>query len=138
MTSRVPTQLRRRVIQRADNRCEYCLFPQKFYLFSFEMEHIVLEKHGGRTVYENLALACPFCNLAKGTDLGSLDPLTGILTPFFNPRTQNWKDHFRLDGALITPLTPEGRVTTIIFKLNHPDRIRERKLAIKIGWFSSP
>ncbi len=33
----------------------------------------------------NLALACPYCNRYKGTDLGSLDPETGQLTPFFNP-----------------------------------------------------
>lgn len=138
MTSRVSAQLRKRVTQRANNRCEYCLFPQKFYLFNFEMEHIISEKHGGKTVFENLALACPFCNLAKGTDLGSIDSETGVLTPFFNPRKHTWTEHFRLQDANIIPLTPEGRVTSKIFKLNHPDRIRERKLALEIGLLISP
>ena len=56
------------------------------------------KKHSGDTTFENLALACPFCNRAKGSDLESIDPDTGQLTPFFNPRIQDWGDHFRLDG----------------------------------------
>lgn len=84
--SYVPTELRQLVIERAQNRCEYCLFPQQAALLAFEMEHIIAEKHGGETEASNLALACPCCNRAKGTDLGSIDAQTGILTPFFNPR----------------------------------------------------
>jgi 5-methylcytosine-specific restriction endonuclease McrA len=42
--------------------------PQNAALFSFEMEHIIAEKHRGTTEAENLALACPYCNRAKGTD----------------------------------------------------------------------
>src|SRR5262245_4598150 len=52
---------------------------------TFECEHIVDEKHGGATAADNLAFAYPFCNRFKGTDLGSLDPDTGQLTPFFHP-----------------------------------------------------
>jgi len=100
---------------------------------AFEVEHIIAEKHGGATTEENLALACPYCNRHKGTDLGSIDPETGKLTPFFNPRTQRWSDHFRLDGARIEPLTPEGRVTVAILQLNHPDRVLERERLIEIG-----
>ncbi|MGF1512781.1 MAG: HNH endonuclease signature motif containing protein [Elainellaceae cyanobacterium] len=51
------------------------------------MEHIISEKHSGTTTLDNLALACPYCNRAKGTDLGSIDPESQQLTPFFNPRT---------------------------------------------------
>jgi hypothetical protein len=73
------------------------------------MEHIIAEKHGGATEAQNLALACPYCNRAKGTDLGSLDPQTSVLTPFYNPRTQDWQvTHFRLEGASIVPLTAEA------------------------------
>ncbi len=38
----VSAQLRKLVIERANQRCEYCLFPQSAALFSFEMEHIRL------------------------------------------------------------------------------------------------
>lgn len=126
--SYVSAALRQLVTQRAGNRCEYCLFPQKATLFTFEMEHIVAEKHGGATLADNLALACPYCNRAKGTDLGSIDPVTNKLTPFFNPRTQNWQEHFQLsDEAEIVPLTPEGRVTTNILQLNDSERRLERQ-----------
>ncbi|WP_026072594.1 HNH endonuclease [Nodosilinea nodulosa] len=126
--SYVSAALRQLVTQRAGNRCEYCLFPQKATLFTFEMEHIVAEKHGGATLADNLALACPYCNRAKGTDLGSIDPVTNKLTPFFNPRTQRWQEHFQLsDEAEIVPLTPEGRVTTNILQLNDSERRLERQ-----------
>jgi 5-methylcytosine-specific restriction endonuclease McrA len=122
----IPPWLRQFVIERANNRCEYCLYPQALSMLSFEMEHIISEKHGGATTAENLALACPYCNRAKGSDLGSIDPQTGKLTPFFNPRTQRWSDHFQLVRAEIIPLTAEGRVTVAILQFNHPDRLRER------------
>ena len=129
----VPGELRQLVIERAGNRCEYCLFPQDASLLAFEMEHIIAEKHGGATDESNLALACPFCNRAKGTDLGSIDKETGQLTAFFNPRLQLWHGHFSLDGEKIIPLTAEGRVTIAILQMNHPDRLRERKELLKAG-----
>ncbi len=127
MSTYVPTPLRRQVIERAGDRCEYCRFPQSVALLAFEMEHIISEKHSGTTSLENLALACPYCNRAKGTDLGSIDPETNQLTPFFNPRTQHWQEHFTLAGATIMPLTAEARVTVFILQFNHPDRLQERE-----------
>ena len=129
----IPTALRQIVQERAGGRCEYYLYPQDTSFLAFEVEHIVAEKHSGTTTVDNLALACPYCNRFKGTDLGSLDPETGQLVPFFNPRTQRWAEHFWLDGAQIVPLTPEGRVTVAILRLNHPDRILERQRLIKAG-----
>lgn len=131
--SYVPAELRDLVVQRADGRCEYCRFPQDVSFFTFEMEHIIAEKHGGATDADNLALACPYCNRAKGTDIASLDPVSGELTPLFNPRVQEWDHHFRLADAEIVPLTPVGRVTTSLLQLNDPNRIRERERLIAIG-----
>jgi hypothetical protein len=129
----VPAALRQAVIERAAGRCEYCLYPQEMSFLAFEMEHIVAEKHGGTTTPDNLALACPYCNRFKGTDLGSLDSESGQLILFFNPRTQRWNEHFRLNGAQIVPLTPEGRVTVAIFQFNHPDRLLERQRLLQAG-----
>lgn len=129
----VPSALRHTVEERAGGRCEYCLYPQQLSYLAFEVEHIIADKHGGTTTLDNLALACPYCNRYKGSDLGSLDPETGHLTSFFNPRTQDWNDHFRLDGARIIPLTPEGRVTVAILRLNHPERVLERQRLIQTG-----
>jgi hypothetical protein len=97
------------------------------------VEHIIAEKHGGETVAENLALACPYCNRFKGSDIGSLDPATGILTLFYNPRTQEWSEHFQLNEVQIVPITPEGRVTVQILQLNHPGRVEERQHLIHAG-----
>jgi predicted short-subunit dehydrogenase-like oxidoreductase (DUF2520 family) len=89
------------------------------------------------TIAPDLALACPFCNHFKGSDLGSIDPVTGLLIPFFHPRIQDWDDHFALEGAKIAPLTPEGRVTTIIFQFNHSDRIAERWPLVEAEMYQS-
>ncbi len=129
----IPVALRQLVVDRANTRCEYCLYPQEASFLAFEMEHIVAEKHGGKTIAANLALACASCNRFKGSDLGSLDPDTGQLTPFFNPRTQQWAAHFQLIEAQIIPLTPEGRVTVLILQLNHLNRLQERQSLIQAG-----
>lgn len=94
----ISAAVRQAVTERAGSRCEYCLYPQAAALLAFEFEHVVSEKHGGATTADNLALACPYCNRFKGTDLGSLDPETGQLTPFFNPghnvglNTSEWRE----------------------------------------------
>ncbi|MEM7773615.1 MAG: HNH endonuclease signature motif containing protein [Cyanobacteria bacterium P01_A01_bin.37] len=136
--SYIPTSLRQFVTERAKGCCEYCLYPQYASLLSFEMEHIISEKHKGETIAANLALACPYCNRAKGTDLGSIDPVTGVLTPSFNPRTQGWIDHFCLVEACIKAFTPEGRVTVEILQFNDTRRLAERKRLITTGMNSMP
>lgn len=133
MTSYIPVALRQFVIERAAACCEYCYYPQDAGFLAFAIDHVIAEKHGGPTTAENLALACVFCNRFKGTDLGSLDPETGQLTAFFNPRTQSWEAHFRIENGSILPLTPEGRVTAAILRFNDPERVQERLLLIEAG-----
>ena len=94
----IPADLRQLVIDRAGNRCEYCLLPQAAALHKHEPDHIVPIQNGGETNEHNLALACLRCNRYKGPNVGSFDPLTGKLVPFFNPRIHRWADHFRLEG----------------------------------------
>jgi HNH endonuclease len=129
----VPVPLRRRVRARAEERCEYCLIPEQLTLATHWVDHVVAEKHGGQTEENNLALSCVLCNQHKGSDLTSIDPLTGLITPLFHPRRERWFDHFRLAGALIEPLTPTGRVTVRLLQLNHPNRIEERELLLRLG-----
>ncbi|QTA79362.1 Uncharacterized protein dnl_16290 [Desulfonema limicola] len=73
------------------------------------------------------------CNRNKGPNVGSFDPETGKLVPFYNPRKQNWDEHFKIKDAIIIPLTPEARVTVMIFRLNNEDRITERKCMKEAG-----
>lgn len=68
MSRYIPVELRRIVVERANHLCEYCLAFEGFSAVKFQIEHIVSLKHGGQTIAENLAIACIYCNLNKGTD----------------------------------------------------------------------
>jgi hypothetical protein len=134
MSETFSTPLRQLVFDRADGRCEYRLFPQTVTAHKHEPDHIIPRQHDGETTADNLALACVRCNRYKGYNIGSYDPESGALVPFYHPRRQKWADHFRLAGATIAPLTPEGRVTVKMLHLNDPGRVeeRERLMAVKL------
>jgi hypothetical protein len=129
----IPESLRREVIERAEGCYEYCLIHQQDSLYAHEVDHIIPEKHRGETSAANLCLACLDCNRYKGSDFASFDPETGQITPLFNPRQQVWNDHFRLESARIIPLSPEGRVTVFVLRLNHEIRVRARRALIEAG-----
>jgi hypothetical protein len=134
MTERpFPAVLRRTVIGRAGNRCEYCLLPADVAFFPHEVDHIVAVKHGGRAEDLNLAFASWRCNRHKGSDLGSFDPLTRAFSFLFNPRTHVWAEHFMLQGAQLIGTTPEGRTTIQLLQLNSEERIAERQVLIESG-----
>ena len=122
----IPTALRREVIERVGNRCEYYRLPAEVAFFPHEVDHVIAEKHGGTTDIGNLAYACWRCNRHKGSDLTSFDPQTQKLNPLFNPRTQVWAEHFAYEGERITGLTPEGRTTVYLLRLNSEERLTER------------
>jgi hypothetical protein len=124
---RISAALRRQVRERASERCEYCLLAEIRTFFPHEPDHIIAQKHGGPTMAENLALACFDCNRFKGSDIASVDPVSGSLTPLFNPRTQRWADHFELIDGRISPLTPVGRATARLLRFNLSQRIEVRR-----------
>lgn len=130
-------ELRDLVAQRADYICEYCLISETHWSLCYEVNQIISMKHGGLTTKDNLAYTCAFCNLYKGTDLGSINWQNGELVGFFNPRRDFWGEHFRLNEAEIQPITDIGEVTTRIFKFNSEERIIERQLLIEVGRYPS-
>jgi hypothetical protein len=71
--SRISAALRREVRERARECCEYCLLTESQAFFPHEPDHLIARKHGGKTVAENLALACFDCNRFKGADIASID-----------------------------------------------------------------
>lgn len=123
----IPSALRRLVEERANCLCEYCLLPADVAFFAHEIDHVIPEKHGGETNADNLALTCWRCNRHKGSDLGSFDPQTGVFSFLFNPRTQQWTEHFRFEKLQIVGLTPEGRTTVRLLQLNSDERLAERQ-----------
>ena len=127
--------LDRQVRRRAKNRREYCLVPANISAFTFPLDHVIAQQHGGRTAYENLALSCPHENFHKGPNIAGLDPETGQLTRLFNPRRQRWSTHFKWDGPVVVGKTAVGRTTVRVLKMNHPDRVELRRLLIAAGVF---
>lgn len=123
----IPERLRQLIISRANFCCEYCLMPDEQRLYAHEVDHIIAEKHQGETIAENLCYSCFECNRHKGSDLSSFDRVTGEVVTLFNPRTDHWEDHFRLDGAKIEPQTAKGRVTVFLLHMNDADRIADRE-----------
>ena len=132
----ISVELRRLVIERADHLCEYCLIPEVD-TSACQVDHIISVKHGGATTEDNLCYACIFCNLQKGTDLGSINWRNGELVRFFNPRRDFWGEHFRLAEAVLEQLTDIGEVTARILDFNNDERILERQALIASGKYPS-
>lgn len=121
---------------RANRACEYCRMLQALYpTIPFPIDHVIARQHGGSTILSNLALSCLHCNSFKGTDLSGLDPFTRKLTPLFNPRRHKWVRHFRWDGPVLRGLTPTGRVTIAVMRINEPFRVAIRAELIEAGVF---
>jgi hypothetical protein len=133
MSRYVPAELRRKVAQRANFRCEYCRLPEIAAMVRFQVEHIISLKHGGKTTLENLAHACPICNSGKGTDLGTVLEDDDVVVRFFNPRKHNWLDHFEVKDGLILPKTPIGEATVKILDFNRIEHVLERLELIDAG-----
>jgi 5-methylcytosine-specific restriction endonuclease McrA len=132
--TRVSAALRREVRERAGERCEYCLLAESQAFFPHEPDHLIAQKHGGKSVLANLALACFDCNRFKGSDIASIDDVTGEIVPLFNPRTQRWSEHFRLEeNGRIVPLTAVGRVTEPLLRFNLPQRLEVRAYLLTLG-----
>jgi hypothetical protein len=138
MSDEVSAALRRMVRERAGGRCEYCCMPDSEPVYPHEPDHIIALKHGGPTTSDNLAYACFECNRAKGSDIASLDPDTGTLTPLYHPRTQQWSEHFHFAGAVIEPLTAVGRVTVFVLRLNQDARVAIRTTLLQAGRYPQP
>lgn len=125
--------LRRLVEERAGGLCEYCRVPLEWEQSPPCVDHIIALKHGGPTVEENLALACYQCNGFKGDNIAGMDPATERLSALFHPRRQQWRRHFRWEGAILVGRTAIGRTTIHVLNINAEDRVQFRRLLIKSG-----
>jgi HNH endonuclease len=114
----ISATLRRQVIERAGNHCEYCRLAQTGQEATFHIDHVVPVVGGGKTAVENLALACVSCSLRKGGRMLSRDPQTGEHVVLFNPRVESWPTHFRWQGVWIVGTTPTGRATVLALSMN--------------------
>ncbi|MBZ0297539.1 MAG: HNH endonuclease [Anaerolineae bacterium] len=127
---------RRAVIQRAGGCCEYCRASLNDETSPFHVDHIVPIKHQGSDHLDNLCLACYQCNAYKGSNIAAADPVTGEATFLYHPRKQRWDEHFALnDDATLRGITPEGRVTIEVMRINDEARVYYRRIAITLGQY---
>ena len=111
----------KRIADRAAHRCEYCAAPEIAFNFPFEVEHFIPKSKQGSDDDENLALACRSCNLHKANRISGIDRDTQVETRFFNPRTDQWHEHFQptltgeiggktayppIDNFTVSPISP--------------------------------
>lgn len=123
----VPADLAALVKDRAGHCCEYCRMNQALQGATFHVEHIIPLTCGGSTSAENLALACPSCNLHKSDRSHVVDPVTGESVSIFHPRCQIWSDEFAWEGTTVVGRTATGRATVQALDMNHPRRLRVRE-----------
>jgi hypothetical protein len=95
------------------------------------IDHIIALMHDGSDDLSNLAWACFQCNCTKSSNIASYD--NGHLTALFNPRTQIWSDHFKMDDEVIQAKTAIGRVTIKVLQMNHADQLETRRRLINSG-----
>ena len=118
---------------RARNCCEYCRRPQSCDETPFQIDHVIARKHGGGDDPRNLALPCMACNNDKGPNIAGLDPWTGHLVRLFDPRTDQWSEHFVWDGPTLQGMTPIGRATVTVLAINIPFRVELRNSLLAEG-----
>jgi hypothetical protein len=99
----------------------------------YHLEHIDPRAGGGSDDLNNLALSCPTCNLAKNLRAAAVDPLTGRTVRLFNPRTDDWDEHFEWssDCRTLSGRTAVGRATVQALDMNNP----ELRLQARLLWF---
>jgi HNH endonuclease len=135
VTAHVSGELRRQVRQDAGSRCGYCLSAEQLTGSPLTIDHIVPTGAGGPTSRDNLWLACHRCNEFKSDRQDALDLDSNERVPIYNPRTQNWREHFAWspDGTSIRGLTAIGRATVIALQLNNDYIIQARRFWVEAG-----
>ena len=131
--SNIPVFLRKLVIRRAENVCEYCHLSQKGQEAAFHIDHIKPVASSGETIAENLALACVSCSLRKGAKETATDSETNQKVSLFHPRLDDWNEHFEWNGVILKGLTTKGRATVKALNLNRRLilAIREEEILLK-------
>lgn len=129
------SEVKQQVVNRAVNRCEYCHMHQSLQGACFHIEHIIPTSRGGNSSLDNLAWACPACNLRKSDRTEAIDPSSKETVVLFHPRSHDWTAHFEWDEHSLKGRTPSGRATIVALDLNQDRRIQIRKAEQLFGLF---
>ncbi len=126
----IPVAFQRAILEMSKGYCEYCVLPSNFSTDFFHYDHILSLIHGGKTELENLAWSCGICNNNKHDKIEYADPLTHQIVRLYHPRQDIWADHFQWsdNDLYIDGITPVGRATVNLLKLNRSNATNLRKL----------
>jgi hypothetical protein len=129
-------QIRQQVWERAAFRCEYCQSSMRLTGMPLVIDHVQPQTLGGSDELSNLAAACYRCNEFKGLRVSGIDPETSTTAALYNPRLQEWSDHFAWNelGICVVGLTPVGRVSVAVLRLNNDDIVAARGIWVQWGW----
>ncbi len=135
--SKISQKLINKIRRDAKYRCGYCKLPQSIIPNMLEIEHLLPLAEGGQNEEENLWLACRNCNSYKSSKTKAVDPETNQLVKIFNPRTQDWSEHFEFssDGTQIIGKTVCGRATVTALHLNFEQAVTARRNWVSVGWY---
>ena len=135
MNSQISRRVRQQIEQTARYRCGYCQTQAAAIGMPLEIDHLLPLSLGGDSKSDNLWLACPQCNRHKAAQIAATDPETGQLVSLFNPRAQNWREHFawQQNGLYLAGVSPVGRATIVALHINNPWVIRARRAWIAAG-----
>lgn len=130
-----PSQLRKAVKERANSCCEYCWYQERLARGPFVLEHTMPKSRGGETTFDSLAWSCHACNGHKYNKTQGIDPETGESVPLYNPRQQQWNEHFKWseDYTRIEGKTSTGRATVEALRLNDEGVVNYRRILYTAG-----
>ena len=131
-----PSKSCQQVISDAQKCCEYCQTQQDLIGMPLVIDHIFPRAKGGKSDRANLAAACYRCNEFKGAKTYAIDSETDKKTDLFHPRQDTWSEHFTWTdaGICIEGLTPKGRGTVIVPKLNNDYVVESRRIWVAESW----
>lgn len=136
MSAYISNGLKSQIQQTDRQRCCYCLTTGTNSGIPMTFDHIQPRSKGGATSFESVCLACRTCNEYKSDSTEAEDPLTGEVVSLFNPRTQQWPEHFTwsLDATRADGVTAIDRATVAALRMNNPVVVAARYRWAINGW----
>ena len=135
MSRYVSVRLKVQVRERFADCCGYCQTAERLTAMRFELEHIFPVSLGGETIFENLCLACSFCNQSKGDRIEFIEPESGDRVAVFHPQQQVWSEHFEWvqDSSIVMGKTAVGRAAVETLQMNREVLVSMREMWVVFG-----
>lgn len=119
----IDSKIKELVRQRADFKCEFCGVSEVDTAGKLTIDHYLPISKSGTDDFSNLVYCCVKCNNFKY----NYSPVLATDIPLFNPRTEEYKNHFiSLQSGILQVITSIGRFTINRLKLNRKLLIQYR------------